>query len=84
MKTSWFKKVMPKLRGIETRGKSKADCLDPIRIQLEAGGYNIVDDFEHACEFGYGQFIWSSANYLNIENSSDADQNHESTNLSEE
>lgn len=57
-------KVMPKLRGIETRGKSKSDCLDKIRIQLVNDSYSIVDDFDLACEFGYGQFIWNSANYL--------------------
>ncbi|MDR2117849.1 MAG: hypothetical protein LBP87_15845 [Planctomycetaceae bacterium] len=58
-------KVMPKLRGIETRGKSKTDCLDKIRGQLIDKQYTIVDDFDHACEFGHGQFIWSSAQYLN-------------------
>ncbi len=57
-------KVMPKLRGIETRGKSKFDCLDKIRTQLVNDDYNIVEDFDLACEFGYGQFIWNSANYL--------------------
>lgn len=57
-------KVMPKLRGIETRGKSKLDCLDKIRTQLVNDDYNIVEDFDLACEFGYGQFIWNSANYL--------------------
>lgn len=57
-------KVMPKLRGIETRGKSKSDCLDKIRAQLVNDGYTITDDFDLACEFGYGQFIWNSANYL--------------------
>lgn len=57
-------KVMPKLRGIETRGKSKSDCLDKIRIQLVNDDYTIIDDFDLACEFGYGQFIWNSANYL--------------------
>ncbi|MCL0006599.1 chromosome partitioning protein ParA [Providencia rettgeri] len=57
-------KVMPKLRGIETRGKSKLDCLDKIRTQLVNDDYSIVEDFDLACEFGYGQFIWNSANYL--------------------
>lgn len=57
-------KVMPKLRGIETRGKSKSDCLDKIRNQLVNDDYNILEDFDLACEFGYGQFIWNSANYL--------------------
>jgi hypothetical protein len=57
-------KVMPKLRGIETRGKSKSDCLDKIRTQLVNDDYTIIEDFDLACEFGYGQFIWNSANYL--------------------
>ena len=57
-------KVMPKLRGIETRGKSKSDCLDKVRTQLVNHDYTIIEDFDLACEFGYGQFIWNSANYL--------------------
>jgi hypothetical protein len=61
-------KVMPKLRGIDTRGDSKTECLDKIRGQIIAGvneqGFNLVEDFDLACELGYGQFIWQSANYL--------------------
>lgn len=57
-------KVMPKLRGIETRGKSKSECLDKIRAQLVNDNYTIIEDFDLSCEFGYGQFIWNSANYL--------------------
>ena len=61
-------KVMPKLRGIDTRGKSKTECLDRIREQLITGadgeGFDLIEDFDQACELGYGQFIWSSANYL--------------------
>lgn len=68
MKTAFedqlVQKVMPKLRGIETRGKAKSDCLDKIRAQLVNDDYTIVEDFDLACEFGYGQFIWNSANYL--------------------
>lgn len=63
-------KVMPKLRGIETRGKSKSDCLDKIRTQLVNDDYTIIEDFDLACEFGYGQFIWNSANYLTESDSS--------------
>jgi len=62
-------KVMPKLRGIDTRGKSKTECLDKIRGQIVAGingnSFNLAEDFDLACELGYGQFIWQSANYLN-------------------
>ncbi|UPU37507.1 chromosome partitioning protein ParA [Geomonas paludis] len=65
-------KVMPKLRGIETRGKSKSECLDKIRTQLVNRDFTIVDDFDLACEFGYGQFIWSSANYLKDNDPQDA------------
>ena len=57
-------KVMPKLRGIETRGRGKSECLDKIRNQLDIDNYAIVEDFDLACEFGYGQFMWHSANYL--------------------
>lgn len=61
-------KVMPKLRGIDTRGKSKTECLDKIRGQIVAGigddSFNLAEDFDLACELGYGQFIWQSANYL--------------------
>jgi hypothetical protein len=69
-------KVMPKLRGIDTRGKSKTSCLDTIREQLNMGiggnRFNLEDDFELACELGYGQFIWQSANYLNAGNTGPA------------
>ena len=57
-------KVMPKLRGIETRGKARSDCLDVIRNLLDEHEYDIVEDFTKACEMGYGQFMWNSADYL--------------------
>ena len=61
-------KVMPKLRGIDTRGKSQTQCLAKIRGQIVAGiggnSFNLAEDFDLACELGYGQFIWQSANYL--------------------
>nr|WP_243444331.1 chromosome partitioning protein ParA [Acetobacter persici] len=64
-------KVMPKLRGIDTRGKSKTECLDKIRGQIITGiggnSFNLGGDFDLACDLGYGQFIWQSANYLNLD-----------------
>lgn len=61
-------KVMPKLRGIDTRGKSKTECLSKIRAQIKNGigdnPFNLAEDFDLACELGYGQFMWQSANYL--------------------
>lgn len=57
-------KIMPKLRGVETRGKSK-ESLDKIEALLEDNGFErLKDDFDIACEQGYGQFIWSSAKYI--------------------
>lgn len=59
-------KVMPKLRGIETSGDSKRNCLDPIRAQLEDAnlGLGLSEDFDIACRVGYGAFVWNSARYL--------------------
>jgi len=64
-------KVMPKLRGIDTRGKSMTDCLEKIRDQINVGiggnPFNLAEDFNLACELGHGQFIWQSANYIKDE-----------------
>lgn len=57
-------KIMPKLRGIDTRGRSKADCLDKIRALLAEDEYGILDDFDLSCECGYGQFIWQTVSFL--------------------
>lgn len=66
-------KVMPKLRGIETDGETKTQCIDKIESVLF--GLNGKDglapglqaDFEHARKNAYETFIWSSAKYLEIE-----------------
>ena len=64
-------KAMPKLRGIDTSGKSKTECLDKILALIITGignnPFNLTEDFNLACELGYGQFIWQSANYLKDE-----------------
>lgn len=61
-------KVMPKLRGIDTRGNGEK-CLKQIRDIINVGidnkRFNLEEDFNLACELGHGQFIWQSANYLN-------------------
>ena len=33
-------------------------------LLADEGFDNLKDDFEIACEQGYGQFVWSSAKYL--------------------
>ena len=57
-------KIMPKLRGIDTRGRSKTDCLDKVRALLAEDEYGILDDFDLSCECGYGQFIWQTVSFL--------------------
>lgn len=62
-------KIMPKLRGIDTRGTTRTQCLDQIESLVVAEGvdgrsFNLQKDFELANQLGYGQFIWQSANYL--------------------
>ncbi|UBX53401.1 hypothetical protein LDO52_05475 [Acinetobacter pseudolwoffii] len=64
-------KVMPKLRGIETRGYAKQHCLDPIREILAKEKLDILDDFDKAMRIGHGQFNWVSADYLNNEQSNE-------------
>ena len=60
-------KIMPKLRGIETRGRAR-DKLRKIESILEDNGFEkLKDDFDIACEQGYGQFMWSSAKYIEVE-----------------
>lgn len=64
-------KVMPKLRGIETRGYAKEHCLNPIRDLLAENKLDILDDFDKAMRIGHGQFSWASADYLNNEQSNE-------------
>ena len=57
-------KVMPKLRGIETRGPVSENCLKKIRALLLEESFNLDDDFDRAEKMGYGQFMWNSAEYV--------------------
>lgn len=58
-------KIMPKLRGIDTRDKKGRHSLDNIeRILIENGFKSLQEDFQSAREQGYGQFMWNSARYL--------------------
>lgn len=69
MKTAFedqiVQKIMPKLRGIETRDKRGKSSLDKIEDLLVTYDFvNLLEDFQIAREQGYGQFIWNSAKYL--------------------
>ena len=58
-------KIMPKLRGIETRDKRGKSSLDRIEDLLVTHDFaSLQEDFQIAREQGYGQFIWNSAKYL--------------------
>ena len=63
-------KVMPKLRGIETDGNMKIQCIDKIRKVLfdnQGLANGLLTDFESAVNNTYETFLWSSAAYLEEE-----------------
>lgn len=53
-------KIMPKLRGLETRG-TQNDVLEAIKAIIPD---TLHEDFKNACEQNYGQFIWTTSGYL--------------------
>ena len=57
-------KVMPKLRGIETRGKGQEVLDEILKILSNENFDNLKRDFNFAKEQGFGQFVWGSADYL--------------------
>lgn len=61
-------KIMPKLRGIDTRGDSRDKCLNKILDRINQGidrkPFNLAVDFDLSIRLGHGQFIWQTANYL--------------------
>lgn len=69
MKTAFedqiVQKIMPKLRGVETRDKRGKSSLDAIEDLLVTHDFtSLQEDFQIAREQGFGQFIWNSAKYL--------------------
>ena len=54
-------KVMPKLRGIENRG-TQGDVLDNIEGLIPE---SLKEDYRHAKNMSYGQFMWCTSDYLN-------------------
>lgn len=66
-------KVIPKLRGIETDGETKTQCIDKIESVLfgssgkDGLAPGLQADFERARKNAYETFIWNSAKYLEIE-----------------
>ena len=74
MKTAFedqiVQKVMPKLRGIETRGEGGRQLEAIKQILFDNGFENLMTDFDNARKRGYGQFLWNSAHYLDNEDDS--------------
>ena len=61
-------KVMTKLRGIDTTGIQREECLDVIQKLLSDNGLKtILPDFENAMNSITDTFIWDSAKYLSEE-----------------
>ena len=67
-------KVMPKLRGLETRG-SQNEVLEAIKGIIPE---TLHEDFKNAAEQNYGQFIWTTSGYLlrDDDGVQDADKNN--------
>ena len=58
-------KVMPKLRGVETRrGYAKTECIDEVAKIIQRVAPKLMKDYQDACRAGDGYFLWSSAHYL--------------------
>lgn len=58
-------KVMPKLRGIDTDGTQRENCLNKIESILSSNELKtILPDFQKAMESVTGTFVWDSAKYL--------------------
>lgn len=60
-------KLMPKLRGLETSGDIRENCLNKIKEIIDISANGISRDFEVALENPYGVFVWSSSSYLEEE-----------------
>ena len=63
-------KVMPKLRGLETRG-TQGDALTAIQKIIPE---TLEEDFKNALEQNYGQFIWTTSGYL-LKDDNNGDKN---------
>ncbi len=57
-------KIMPKLRGIETEGDTKKECIEPIARIISKHAEALSKDYKMASTKGYGVFNWNTAEYL--------------------
>lgn len=57
-------KLIPKLRGLETSGDIRENCLDKIEDIIMNNASGIAYDFKNALNNPYGVFVWTSSSYL--------------------
>ena len=57
-------KLMPKLKGLETEGIIRNECLKKISSKIESCAYGIASDFDNSLNNPYGVFVWNSSEYL--------------------
>ena len=57
-------KLMPKLKGLETEGIIRNECLEKISSKIESCANGIASDFDDSLNNPYGVFVWNSSEYL--------------------
>lgn len=57
-------KLMPKLKGLETEGLVRNECLEKINSKIETYANGIASDFDNSLNNPYGVFVWNSSEYL--------------------
>lgn len=70
-------KVMPKLRGIETEGKVRKDCLDAIKNIIDDDVKELSADYSNALNAPYGVFMWKSGEFLEDKSKDESDDKKE-------
>ena len=57
-------KLMPKLKGLETEGLVRKECLEEISSKIKTYANGIASDFDNSLNNPYGVFVWNSSEYL--------------------
>ncbi|WP_335969705.1 hypothetical protein [Fusobacterium polymorphum] len=57
-------KIMPKLKGLETEGLVRKECLEEISSKIKTYANGIAPDFDNSLNNPYGVFVWNSSEYL--------------------
>ena len=57
-------KLMPKLKGLETEGLVRKECLEEISSKIKTYANGIASDFDNSLNNPYGVFVCNSSEYL--------------------